>query len=515
LTLAERFGDRDLEALARWYRGFVLVSTGKPDKGFALIDEAMAAASSGELSAYFAGFIYCITVTACCEIGDYRRAAEWTEAQRRWCEQTKVAVYPSVCRINRASVLGMRGVWEEAVQEASSACRELEQLGLLAGLGDASYELGVLLLRRGDYAGAEEALARAHEFGRAPQPAVAQLRLRQGRTEEARALLESAITEVEPDEVRLARLLPELVDAALAQGDTEGARAAYERLEAVAYGAAFPFARAVIATAGGKVRLEEGDAAMAAEWLRRAIRLWRDEVQAPYEAARAQVVLAQAQLALRDLAAGSLEARAALATFVRLGASRDAEETKTLLRRLEPADGAAVARRVRRTFIFTDVVKSTQLVEVIGDDAWHHLLDWHDMKLRSLFAAHNGEEVDHAGDGFFVAFPDPSMAVACAVTIQSTLAEHRRESGFALQLRVGIHSAETTSHDDGYRGRGVHVAARIAAKAAAGEILASRETVAALASPYQLEDRGDLALKGVAEPIAVVAVSWLEVGSIP
>jgi class 3 adenylate cyclase len=512
-VLAVRFTDSDLEALARWYGGFGLLSAGEAKEGFALIDEAMAAASGGELSAYFAGFIYCITVTACCELGDYRRAAEWTEAQRRWCEQTKVAVYPSVCRINRAAVLGMSGVWLEAEEEAASACRELEQLGLLAGAGEAYYELGSLLVRRGDQAGAEQALSRAYELGRSPQPALAELRLLQGRTEEARALLERAVAETGSDQIRVARLLPLLVEAALAQGDVEGARSTYQRLESAAFAAALPFVQAMLETARGRLALADGDSATAAEALRRALRLWRDEVQAPYEAARAQLVLAEAVLAGQDLSAAALEAGAALATFERMGATRDAEAARKLLRRLEPCDEAAVARRVRRTFVFTDLVRSTQLVEAIGDDAWHHLLAWHDTNLRSLFAAHGGEEVDHAGDGFFVAFPDSSTAIACSVAIQNALVEHRRESGFAPDLRIGIHSAETTSHDEGYRGRGVHVAARIAAHATAGEILVSRKTADGLADTYQLEDRGDVALKGIEKPIAVVAVRWLEVVS--
>jgi class 3 adenylate cyclase len=511
-ALAITFSDRDLEALARWYRGFVLLSAGETKEGFGLIDEAMAGASGGELSAYFAGFIYCITVTACCELGDYGRAAEWTEAQRRWCEQTKVAVYPSVCRINRAAVLGMRGVWPEAEEEAASACRELEQLGLLAAAADASYELGALLVPRGDYAGAEQALSRAYELGRNPQPALAWLRLLQGRTEEARALLERAVAETGSDQIRVARLLPLLVESALAQGDVEGARAAYQQLESAAVAASLPFVRAMLETARGRLALAEGDSATAAQSLRQAVRHWRDEVQAPYEAARAQVVLAEAVLAEQDLAAATLEAGAALATFERMGATRDAEAVRMLLRRLEPRDEVAVPRRVRRTFVFTDLVRSTQLVEAIGDDAWHHLLVWHDTKLRSLFAAHGGEEVDHAGDGFFVAFPDPSTAVACSVAIQNALAEHRRESGFAPDLRVGIHSAETTSHHEGYRGRGVHVAARIAAHATAGEILVSRATADALADTYQLEARGDVALKGIEKPISLAAVRWLAVG---
>jgi class 3 adenylate cyclase len=92
--------------------------------------------------------------------------------------------------------------------------------------------------------------------------------------------------------------------------------------------------------------------------------------------------------------------------------------------------------------------------------------------------------------------------------VQRALAEHQREAGFAPQLRIGIHTAQATSQDPGCRGRGVHVAARIAALARAGEILASHETSEAVADVYRLEDRGQLELKGIRHPIAVVAVDW-------
>jgi class 3 adenylate cyclase len=507
LTLGERFGDPDLEALARWYGGYVHLRATRAEDGLALIDEAMASASGGELSAYFAGFVYCITIGACREIGDYRRAAEWTEAQRRWCDQTKVAVYPSICRVNRASVLGMQGAWHEAEDEAVAACRELERLGLLADLGDAYYALGELRLRRGDHAGAEPALLRAHELGWDPQPALAQLRLVEGEPGEARTLLENALAG-ESNPFQVVRLASALVEAALAEGDIESGRTAYETLESAVSDAPNAFGEATAIAARGRLRLAEGNGLGAIEDLRGAVRVWRNDVQAPFEAARAQVVLARAHASRSDLVAAAIEARTALATFDRLGAALETQEVRALLQELEPKGEPAVPRRVQRTFLFTDVVKSTELLEAIGDEAWHHLLAWHDMKLRGLFTAHGGEEVDHAGDGFFVAFPDATTAVECASAVQRALAEHQREAGFALQLRIGIHSAEATNQDPGYRGRGVHVAARIAALARAGEILASHETSEAVADVYRLEDRGKLELKGIRHPIAVVAVDW-------
>ncbi len=131
------------------------------------------------------------------------------------------------------------------------------------------------------------------------------------------------------------------------------------------------------------------------------------------------------------------------------------------------------AGRVHRAFLFTDIVGSTALLEVIGDSAWRDLRRWHDATLRSLFARHGGEEVDHAGDGFFVAFGSASNAAGCAVAIQRALAEHRRTAGFAPVVRIGLHAGEAERDGTGYAGEAVHVAARIAGQAEGGQILAS------------------------------------------
>ena len=162
---------------------------------------------------------------------------------------------------------------------------------------------------------------------------------------------------------------------------------------------------------------------------------------------------------------------------------------------------------VLRAFVFTDIVSSTQLLEAIGDTAWGNLVSWHDRTLRALFAAYDGEEIDHAGDGFFVAFPDPRAAIACAVAVQRSLDEHRSVNGFAPELRIGVHQAEATYTGNDYRGIGVHVAARIAATAGGGEIVASEET-ARTADAVLLDAPREVALKGLAEPIRVARLSW-------
>ena len=166
-----------------------------------------------------------------------------------------------------------------------------------------------------------------------------------------------------------------------------------------------------------------------------------------------------------------------------------------------------VSRRVMKTFMFTDIVKSTNLVEVLGDEAWTDLLRWHDESLRSTFAAHQGEEVVATGDGFFVGFDSPETAIACAVAIQRTLADHRKRHGFAPQVRIGIHASEAAQVGKNFSGKGVHEAARIAALAEGSEILASKATVGADSS-YSVSEPREVVLRGISEPIEIVSIGW-------
>jgi class 3 adenylate cyclase len=157
--------------------------------------------------------------------------------------------------------------------------------------------------------------------------------------------------------------------------------------------------------------------------------------------------------------------------------------------------------------MFTDIVGSTNLVEMLGDEAWGHLLRWHDQALRQLFAKHGGQEVKQIGDGFFVAFERPASAVECAVGIQGSLARHRLRHGFAPLVRIGLHEAEATRKGNDYEGRGVHEAARIGALAEGGTILTSRATVTRLRR-YPMSHPRTVKLKGISQPAEVVSIDW-------
>jgi class 3 adenylate cyclase len=168
--------------------------------------------------------------------------------------------------------------------------------------------------------------------------------------------------------------------------------------------------------------------------------------------------------------------------------------------------GKTTPRRVQKTFMFTDIVKSTNLLEALGDEAWQAVLRWHDESLRSQFGAHHGEEVAATGDGFFVAFESPDEALACAVAIERQLADHRTTAGFAPPVRIGVHAAGATQVGRNFSGKGVHEASRIAGLAVGGEILASRET--ASGGRFPVSEPRTVDIRGMTESIEVVSVDW-------
>ena len=502
LDIATRSGDRDLQAMALLDHGRILVSTGRLDEGQALMDEAMVAAVGGDVGAFATGVIYCNMIGSCESIADYRRASEWTEAASRWCERQSINGFPGVCRVHRAEIMRLRGAWADAEAEARQACEELATHNMLDLSGEAFYEIGEIRLRMGDLQAAEEAFRQAHELGREPQPGLASLRFVQGKTEVAWSSLQQASDQL-VDRLGRARLLPSYVDVAIAVDDLKAASAAAGELEETADAFGTQALHAFANQARGAVMLAEDDAEHGLDRLRHAFKHWK-EADAPYETARVRLLIAEAAQTLGDEETAGLELRAARSTFEKLGAMLDARRASELL---GDADGKPV-RRVLRTFMFTDIVGSTNLVEAVGDEAWEDLVRWHDQALRECFARHAGTEVDHSGDGFFVAFQDVSSAVECAVDVQRSLAEHRRTAGFAPQVRIGLHATEATERSGDFGGKGVHEAARIGALAEGGEILATVETAAVVEGRYPVSEPREVRLKGISEPARVVSLTW-------
>jgi DNA-binding SARP family transcriptional activator len=327
--LGRRFGVRELEILGVNFQGYVLLAQGNIEHAWALIDEASAAAIAGELAPLAAGIVFCHTISACRDVGDLRRAAEWTDQFERWCDQTALPGFPSGdCRLHRAEVLRVKGAWMEAEREARLACDDLLGFQLNVEAAEAFYEIGEIRRRVGDEVGAEDAFRRAHELGWDPQPGLGLLMLGQGKTEAARRAIERAVSAC-TDCLSRMRLLPVWVEVTLAAGEPGPARSALADLENIAadYGsAAF---QAAAAAARGSILLAEGDAGGARKSLQQAYHLWQ-ELHAPYEVARARTVLAEAYRAEGDEEAAELELRAAASAFTRLGAMPDAHRAAEL-----------------------------------------------------------------------------------------------------------------------------------------------------------------------------------------
>lgn len=500
-----RVGDPNLEAIASVYQGGALVESGRVAEGLSLIDDAALAAVNGELGLYATGVVYCNTISTCCEIADYRRAGDWSNAARRWSEGHPAnQLIPGDCRVHQAEVLALRGSWAEAEASARQGAEELRAFNRMYHVGEALYQIGAIRLRMGDRSAADDAFRQASELGRDPQPGLSLLILADGKADAALASIRRALEETSSGLER-GRLLPSAIQIALASGEIAVAETFADELEALAVTYDTPTLQGSAATARGSLLLARRDPKAAARRLRDAVKRWQ-EIEAPYEAAQARLLLARAIAAQGDHEGSRLERNAARAAFERLGAAPEVARIDSM----PPAGGDVTTAAVRSvmTFLFSDIVNSTNLVEAIGDDAWVDLLHWHDQTLRELFAREGGSELDHAGDGFFVAFDDPESAVKCAVAVQAKLAEHRRMHGFAPQVRIGVHAAPASKSAGTYRGKGVHEAARIGAAAAGGEILASVSTLKTIPNRFPSSPPKAVTLKGISEPVEVVAIDW-------
>jgi class 3 adenylate cyclase len=506
VEIASRAAQADLQAFALTNLGKLKIATGSTNDGMALMEEASISAVNGDLSPFASGATCCTMIAACRDLTDYRRATEWTEATEQYCERQSVSAFPGVCRIHRAEVVALSGAWDRAEQELRQAADELSGWSAMPPLADGHYAIGEIRRLKGDFEGAEAALREADSLGKSMQPALALIRLAQGNVKAAASGIASALADASWDQWAKVRLMPAQVEIAVAARELALARSAAEELARIVDTYKSPALEAGTRQAMARVLLAEGDAAGAALEVRHAIRLWR-QVAAPYEVARGRAFLAKALRATGDDDSADFELRAARDEFARLGAQPDETAAERDLQ-------AAVERRTapvqtRKTFMFTDIVDSTKYAEFLGNDQWERLLRWHDDKLRELVAKHGGEIVNSTGDGFFVAFDSARQGIECAQSIQRALAEHRQGSGFAISVRIGLHSAEANRRGSDYSGVGVHLASRVASVAGGGEIVATTDTLDE-AGESARSDRREVSLKGVSAAVGVESVTWTE-----
>ena len=320
--IGERFGDKDLFALAIHTQGEFLVNGGRVREGLGLLDEAMVAATGGALSPIVTGIVYCGVILACEQVFELRRAREWTAALTRWCEQQPdLLAFTGRCLVHRAQILQLQGDWTQALAETDRADRRFERSMNQAAAARACYLRGEVHRLRGEFAEAEEAYRRASRLGSEPQPGLALMRLAQGNRDTAATSIRRVVGET-TDRLRRAALLPAFAEIMLAVGELEEARSACRELEQICQECESDMLRAMLAVTRGAVDLAAGDAAGALVSLRGASKAWT-ELEAPYEAARARVLVGSACRELGDEEAFALELEGARAAFDELGAAPD------------------------------------------------------------------------------------------------------------------------------------------------------------------------------------------------
>lgn len=317
--IGDRFGDLDLAALARSVQGRATIRLGDIASGVALLDEAMLAVTTGEVSPVVATTVYCGLIEACQELYDLRRAREWTAALSGWyASRPEVRLNRGRCLVYRAEIMLWNGAWPVALIEAQRAREQLAGRAPQPIAGAAHYLLAELHRLRGRSEPAEAEYRSASEYGREPQPGLALLRLAQGNIGTAQAAIRRAAAGA-PDCHR-PTLLAAYVEIVLAAGDISAAVVAQRELEEFAEHVATPALRAMAAQAAGGVLLAKGDPAAALGPLRRARVGWQT-LEVPYEVARCRIRYGQACRALGDEETAGMELDAARSILNRLGAA--------------------------------------------------------------------------------------------------------------------------------------------------------------------------------------------------
>ena len=321
LAVGERCGDRDLIAMGLHGQGRALIRQGEIDRGVALLDEAMVSVKAGEVTEITAGMVYCSVLESCRETFDFGRAQEWTDALNEWCaEQPEIVRYRGHCLLHRAEVLQTKGDWEEAIGEVKHACDRLARSGK-SSVGEAFYRLGELHRLRGEFEKAEKAFRAASKCERSPQPGMALLQAAKGESKAAKVSVCRVNDEVRGGTARF-EVLAACVEVLLENRDTNGAKEAADELSALAKKHGAAFLKAIADYANGAVLLAEGDAHAAIAPLRQSWMVYC-ELGAPYDAARARALMAQACEQLGDKSGAELERAAARETFEKLGAATD------------------------------------------------------------------------------------------------------------------------------------------------------------------------------------------------
>jgi len=348
LEVARAHGSTDLEAAALVRSGYAAVALGDVEDGLARVDEAMAAATGGEVAGLETiGDVICVGIAACELAADWQRIEQWGQVVERWLSEHEHVAVLGFCYACCAEMFVASGQWEMAEGLLAEGLGAMQAAKLRARCVHPAAKLAELRLLQGRVGEAEQLLSGFEELPESTH-ALAMLHLARGEVAMAAAVLHRRLNAIGEDNVLAAPFLALLVQVQLAQGDAEGADRSAGRVEAVAERSSLPRIRAAARHARGRVAAARGDP--------EAVRLL-EAAMADFAAQQLHLDSAQARFDLArtvadpEVAVG--EARTALAEFERLGAPRDADAAAAFLRdhgvagRTGPKDLGLLSRRER------------------------------------------------------------------------------------------------------------------------------------------------------------------------
>lgn len=330
LDIGRRFGDADLEFEALGWMGLDRVLADQVEEGMLLLDEALAAVCAGEVEDLtVVEGTFCGMFLACERAHEIVRAEQWLRAAEEIVRRRKLVAVGAFCRAHYGGILTAAGRWSEAEVELTEAAR-LFGAGYTAMRSNALVRLADLRVRQGRLEEAAQLLEGLDQHPDAVRP-LAALRLARGEITLARDLLERALGRPDLEDAVAGPLLALAVDVHLAAGSLDGAARAAEQLADLATRHPGDYIRAAAALAKGKVCVASGTGDARA-CLHEALTAF-SRAQMPVELARARLELARAVASERPEVAIA-EAKAALEAFERLEAARDADAAALLLRSL-------------------------------------------------------------------------------------------------------------------------------------------------------------------------------------
>jgi DNA-binding NarL/FixJ family response regulator len=325
-----RFNDPDLLTSGLCFQGRLQIYSGRVADGLHVLDEAMVFVLSGEVSPVFAGLAYCSAIEACQEVCDFGRAGEWTHALSSWCDtQPTLVAFTGQCAVHRGQLMRLHGAYDDALTELDEAITRYHAIGSHPAIGLAYYECGETHRLRGAFDQAESAYDQASAHGHPAQPGRALLWLAQGLIDDAAAVSRRLLIEA-TGPVHRSTVLPVAVAVFIASGDIDAAATAQQELSELARSFGCSALLAAANAASAQLALAQGDPETALRAARAGHAGWSN-LEAPYESAQAQTLLARALRLTGDEASAHNALKQARQVFAALGATPAQADAAELL----------------------------------------------------------------------------------------------------------------------------------------------------------------------------------------